>query len=72
MPEYRALISVQFVAGNDDAARTLAEQYAGSVRGPDGPDPGHLELLGEAAEDTITIQRVVHETTSFRRQLPAD
>jgi hypothetical protein len=70
MPVYRGFISVQLGARTDDDARTLAEQYAGSLRGPDGSNPGHLELIGEVAEGTISVSRVVHEEPSFRKQLP--
>ncbi len=71
MPAYRAFISVQLSAATDDEARTLAEEYAASVRGSDGFNPGHLELIGEVAEGTITVSRVVHEESSFQRQLPS-
>jgi hypothetical protein len=68
MPQYRAFISVHITAKDDNAAIELADNYALSIR----DNPGHLELLGEVAENSMTIARVVHEESRFRRQLPAD
>jgi hypothetical protein len=68
---YRALISVPVAAEDDDEAYEKAVEYEHSLLHPGGDAvAGHLELLGEVAEGSLQIQRIVLEDPGLRRQLP--
>lgn len=68
---YRALISVPLTASDDDQAHEQAANYAHMLQ-HDGAVVGHLELLGETPENSMTITRVITATPQLRSQLPAD
>jgi hypothetical protein len=69
--QYRALLSVHITAEDDTEARNLADKHAGSLQ-IDGGAVGHMELVGELAEGSMRITRVVYATPQFRHQLPLD
>jgi hypothetical protein len=63
--QYRALISVPITANNDAAAQHAADEMA--LNGD-----GHVELIGETADDSLRIIRVVRADPHFAHQLPYD
>jgi hypothetical protein len=68
---YRALISVPIAAEDDDEAYERAVEYGHAPLYPWGEGvAGHLELLGEVAEGSWRIRRVVHEDAGLRAQWP--
>jgi hypothetical protein len=71
---YRALISVPITADDDENARKIANDYAGSLVHPGGGKvvAGHLELVGELRDHAMEIARVVWADSGFRQQLPPD
>lgn len=69
--QYRAFISVPLTAEDDDQAHEQAAKYAHMLI-KDGAVVGHLELLGETPENSMTITRVITATPQLRKQLPAD
>jgi hypothetical protein len=69
--QYRALLSVHITAEDDAEAQDIADKHAGSLV-TDGAVVGHMELIGELAEGSLRIARVVYATPQFRHQLPLD
>jgi hypothetical protein len=69
---YRALISIQITAEDDEGARRVAAAYMDTLVAPDGQGGGHLELLGQAHDNSMEIARVVWADPHFRHQLPPD
>jgi hypothetical protein len=65
---YRAFISVPIDAATDGDAQAAADALAASVAGGN----GHVEVLGETADDSLRIARVVYADPHFASQLPFD
>lgn len=72
MKSYRALISIPIEATSDDAAITVANEKAASVRHTGGVVAGHVELVGEVRDDLLEMSRIVAADPAFLRQLPPD
>jgi hypothetical protein len=63
---YRALISVPIEASDDAEAQREADELAGRTIN------GHVELLGEVADGSLEMRRIVHQELLLLKQLPAD
>jgi hypothetical protein len=63
--QYRALISIPISADDDNAALDAAAKASMD-------NDGHVELVGETAENSLRIVRVVHAESLLMKQLPLD
>jgi hypothetical protein len=65
---YRAFISVPIDVASDGDAQAAADALAASVAG----GHGQVEVVGETAEDSLRIARVIYADPHFANQLPFD